>query len=448
MDNAFSRRTFLAGSVAASAALLAPRKVSAELDVRAGSEWPLPAHDLAGTRHGTPAAPSRVRWRRPIRGGVASPPAIVSGHVVAASVGGIVGAYALRDGTPRWQRNLGTAAYGSGQGLRHLGFFGGVALADRDVLVASESVHRLDGRTGATVWSTQPLRTATSDDYFWGAPVVVDDLVLVGSGSGGELPTARGRLTAYRLRDGALVWSTAFVPEGANGGGVIAPATVDVSLGEAYVATGAPYAAVPGSNPGTCSLFALSLETGAVLWVDQPYAGNTTGFDFNSAAVQVGPILVAANKDGIYGWDRLARKRLWHTRLTPSIARGQKAAGPTSGPEGGPVATDGTRVYVLSNDAASMGCVAAALAPASGHVLWRAKLPAQSYAAPALAGERLCIPSVDGRLRVLDAATGRGLGDVALGEPSSGAPVAAERTVVVGTGAAPYIPGHSLVCVD
>ena len=78
--------------------------------------------------------------------------------------------------------------------------------------------------------------------------MIADGLVLVGSGSGAELPTARGRLTAYSLRDGSLVWSTATVPPGANGGGVIAPTSVDLRAGLAYVATGSPYRAVPGPN--------------------------------------------------------------------------------------------------------------------------------------------------------------------------------------------------------
>ena len=102
----------------------------------------------------------------------------------------------------------------------------------------------------------------------------------------------------------------------------------------------------------------------------------------------VGRRLFATNKDGIFAWDRVRRRRLWHTRITNPLAGGLKSAGPTGGPEGGPIATDGRRVYVLSNDLTSMGCVAAALAPASGKVLWRTPLPAPTFAAPALAGSR------------------------------------------------------------
>ena len=48
-------------------------------------------------------------------------------------------------------------------------------------------------RPGARSGRSDPLRTSSSDDYFWGPPVVIGGLVLVGSGSGAELPTARGR---------------------------------------------------------------------------------------------------------------------------------------------------------------------------------------------------------------------------------------------------------------
>jgi outer membrane protein assembly factor BamB len=292
-----------------------------------------------------------------------------------------------------------------------------------------------------------PLRTPASDDYFWGLPTIVGPLVLVGSGSGAELPTARGRLSAYRLRDGVLVWSTATVPEGGNGGGIIGPASVDRRAGVVYVATGSPYEAAPGPNPGTCALMALRLRDGAVLWEDQVHAGDTRGLDFNSAPVIAGRLLLATAKDGVYAWDRVRRRRLWHQQITDPFGAGDATAGPTTGPEGGPIATDGRRAYVLSNDAATGGCVAAALAVQDGRELWRTALPAPSFAAPALAGRALCVAAADGTLRVLDADRGRILAEAALGDPSAAAPAVGHGRLVVGTGAQPYLPGSSLVCL-
>jgi outer membrane protein assembly factor BamB len=443
----FDRRTLiaLAGGLAV-AAIEAKAGRAIPLRGPTGS-WELPGHDLAATRRGGQIAGTRVDWRAELRGGAAGAPAIVGGTVFAASIGGVIASLDLATGHAHWRRSFVTPVYGSGAGARRLGFFGGVAVADGRIVAASDRVVALDKRTGRTIWRTKPLRTSTSDDYFWGPPVIARGLVLVGSGSGAELPTARGRLSAYSLRDGSLVWSTATVPPGTNGGGVIAPASVDLRANVAYVATGSPYRALPGTNPGTDSLLALRLSDGAIVWSDQIFSGDTHGFDFNSAPVILGRILVAASKDGFQAWDRVARRRLWHRRLTPALSKGSEVAGPTNGPEGGPVATDGRRIYVLSNDAARNSCVAAALAPATGHVLWRRRLPSFSFAAPAVAGDRLFAAGADGMLRGLETATGRVVAAVPLGAPSTGAPAVAEGRLVVGAGAEPFLPGHLLVCI-
>jgi eukaryotic-like serine/threonine-protein kinase len=455
-QNGITRRGLLAGGAAlavgasqAGTAYGSPRALSRFLaaEVAGASGWPTAGHDLSATRDGSSLSATAVRWTAHFPGGVPATAAISGGHVYVASGSGEVAALRLSNGSALWRRQLGTAKYGSGKAARELGFFGAVAIASGSVIAASDRVYCLDASTGATKWVTTPLRTATSDDYFWGAPVVVGGVVLLGSGSGAETPNARGKLTAYRLSDGALVWSTPMTPVGGNGGGIIGPSTVDPSSGAVYVATGAPYKTISGSNPGTCSLFELNLSDGQVVWQDQIFRANSTGFDFNSAPVIVGRRLFATNKDGIFAWDRVARKRLWHQRLTNPLAGGLKSAGPTGGPEGGPIATDGHRIYVLSNDIASMGCVAAALHPQTGKVYWRTALAGQSYAAPAVAGKRLCVPGADGNLRVLNTGTGKIVATVSLGSPSSAAPALSGGKLVVGTGAAPYIPGASLVCV-
>jgi outer membrane protein assembly factor BamB len=452
---ALTRRGLLAaggalaiGAAEAQAARAVPRTVRRRLaSAPVTGSWPLPAHDLSATRHGAPLTGVKELWRASFPGGVPASAAVLGDRVYAASAKGEVAALSLRDGKPAWRVSLGAATYGSGKAVRKLGFFGGVAASPAGVIVASERAHCLDPVTGATRWVAAALRTSTSDDYFWGAPVLVNGVALIGSGSGGEVPTARGHLTAYRVADGKLLWSTALAPPSGNGAGVIGPASVDPRAGVVYVATGAPYQKARGSNPGTCSLIALRLSTGAVIWHDQVFPGNSTGFDFNSAPVIVGRRLFATNKDGIFAWDRVDRRRLWHTRITDPLAGGLKSAGPTGGPEGGPIATDGRRVYALSNDLASQGCVAAALAPTDGKVLWRTPLPAPTFAAPALAGSELCVAGSDGTLRVLGSATGKILASTVLGQPSSAAPALANGRLFVGLGAQPYIPGNSLVCI-
>jgi len=114
-------------------------------------------------------------------GGVTGTPALVGNRVIAASLGGDVLAARPESGKILWKRHFPTARYGD----RDLGFFGGPAVSGGRLAVASDRVRCLSVQTGKTIWRSAPLRTETSDDYFWGPPLMVGDVVLVGSGSGG-----------------------------------------------------------------------------------------------------------------------------------------------------------------------------------------------------------------------------------------------------------------------
>jgi outer membrane protein assembly factor BamB len=455
-DDGLSRRALLAGGATLAAGLAAAQARAAvpaparhllrRIGAGNSTEWALPAHDLGATRNSPRRPGLHHKWSAKFPGGVPASAAIAAGVVYVASARGEVAALRLTDGSQIWRRKLGTFAYGSAEGKRRLGFFSGVALTADSVIVASQQAYRLDRATGKTVWQGKPLRTKASDDYFWGPPTIVGDAILIGSGSGGEVPTARGKLSAFALADGSLRWSTPMVPRGANGGGILSPASVDPEAGLAYVATGSPYEAVKGLNPGTCSLVAVGLDDGRIAWRDQVFPADRKGFDFNSAPVIFGSLLVATNKDGIYAWDRRTHKRVWNRQITDPLAGGATSAGPTGGPEGGPIASDGRRIYVLSNGAVNENCVAAAISP-GGRVLWRIALPAQTFAAPAVGGDRLYVAGSDGTLRALDGASGRIVAEAPLGGSSSAAPAIAAGHLVVGTGAAPYIPGDQLVCL-
>jgi outer membrane protein assembly factor BamB len=407
-------------------------------------DWTSSARDLAASRH-APRVPRGLheRWRLTMAGGVTGTPALVGDRIIAASLGGEVLGADLETGRVAWRRRFPTVRYGD----RDLGFFGGPAVSRGRLVLASDRLRCLSVRTGKTIWRSAPLRSKSSDDYFWGPPLIVGDLVLAGSGSGSELPTARGRLSAYSLRDGRMVWSTPMVPPGANGGGVLAPPTVDRGRGSVWVATGSPYKTVPGPNPGTASLVEIALRDGRVLWSDQVHPGDRRGLDFNSAVLLLGRGAVAANKDGIYAWDRIARRRLWHRRLTPASEKPGGPSGPTDGPEGGPIATDGKRIFALSNDGAIQQFTTAALEPATGRVLWRRSLGGLVFAAPLSAGGTLVIPVSSGRVFEVDAVTGRARDDGALSEPSACAPSSTRGLVFTGTGAAPFLPGDSLICL-
>jgi outer membrane protein assembly factor BamB len=435
----FGRRAFTAGTLAS---LWSVRPARAWVD----ADWALPARNLCGTRATLwPLSSLRERWRVTVAGGVTGAALVLDDTVVAASMGGEVVAIELASGRERWRRMLGTASYTGSDGPRALGFFAGAAAARGRIVLASDRVHCLDAQSGDTLWSSPPLRTQDSDDYFWGGVGIVGDLVLAGSGSGGETPTARGRLSAYDLRDGAARWSTPMVDEGAYGGGILAPATVDPLRGRIYVSTGAPYADDGTPIRGASSLVELSLD-GRVVHRDALPAGQVAGLDLNSAPLLLGRLALATAKDGVWAWDRIARRRLWHVQLTPSSSAAGQASGPSDGPEGGPIASDGWQVYVLSNDGAAGTFTAAALRPGTGEVLWRRELPGYTFAAPALAGGVLYTASAAGSLHALRCADGEPLAEAPLGAPSAGAVSSARGHVLVGVGAAPYLPGDELLC--
>jgi outer membrane protein assembly factor BamB len=236
------------------------------------------------------------------------------------------------------------------------------------------------------------------------------------------------------------------VPPGGNGGGILGQPTVDWRRRRVYVATGAAYVPQPGTGPGTDSLAELRLDDGEIVWADQVHAGDRRGLDLNSSPVLAGDLVVVAGKDGFRAWSRASRTRRWHAQITPASPSPGQPSGPTSGPEGGPIAFDGRRIYGLSNDAAAGTCVAVALDPGTGTVLWRNALPAFSFAAPAVGADAVAVPGSDGTLRLLAPGDGQLLSELPLLEPSSGAPSITRRRVLIGTGAGPFLPGNSLIC--
>jgi outer membrane protein assembly factor BamB len=445
-----SRGAFLGAAALAVVApgLLARRAAAAGGTVAVHGDWPQAAHDLSATR-ATRRAPKglAVLWGRPLTGGLTGPPVVVDHVVIAASLGGEVAAFDLADGRDRWRRAFEPAIYGSGEGAVALGFFGGCAVADGRVVVASDRMRCLRLRDGALLWEAAPLRPPGGDDYFWGAPVLACGLALAGSGAGSEATATRGRVSAYRLADGALRWSTPLVPKGANGGGVLSPVSVDPARGAVFAGTGAPYLPQPGSNPGTCSVVELALEDGRLRWSDQLHPGDLLGLDVNSAPVLTRHAIAVTAKDGVWAWERRSRARIWRRGLTPATPAGGGPAGPVNGPEGGPIASDGRRFYALSNDGDAGHAVAAALDARSGEVLWRRELGGLAFAAPALAGDLVCATTASGDLEVLGARDGLPVARVPLGGPSASAVSAAHGRLLLGVGAEPFLPGGALICV-
>ena len=139
----------------------------------------------------------------------------------------------------------------------------------------------------------------------------------------------------------------------------------------------------------------------------------------------------------------MRRTKLWHTAITPPVVQ----PGPTNGPEFGPLATDGHRLYALSNDADAGTVTVAALDPRTGAIAWRTPLPGFAFAAPAIAGDQLWTATAAGALHALDLRDGGLCRTIALDNPSASAVASAHGVVLTGTGAAPHLPGETLTAV-
>jgi hypothetical protein len=223
--------------------------------------------------------------------------------------------------------------------------------------------------------------------------------------------------------------------------------TDDRSTGSVWAATGAPYVPLPQPVPGASALVELSLRSGRVRWQDDVHPGDTRGLDLNSAPVLTRSTIAVTGKDGVWAWDRRTRARRWHVQLTPATPSGGGTAGPTNGPEGGPIAADDDRFLVLSNDEDRGVSVAASLDRRRGRERWRSDLGGLTFAAPAVAGGLVFAATASGDLEVLRTRDGSSVARVALGVPSAGAVAIGERRLLVGVGAEPFLPGGELVCV-
>lgn len=142
----------------------------------------------------------------------------------------------------------------------------------------------LDAKTGSELWSVQAERW--QDGYtITSAPLYYDGMVITGF-AGAEFAT-RGRVKAFRARDGVLLWTFYTVPgPGAfghdswpagsdawqyGGGSVWQTPAVDPELGLVYFATGNPGpdfrgAVRAGDNLFTASIVAIEARTGTYRW--------------------------------------------------------------------------------------------------------------------------------------------------------------------------------------
>ena len=188
------------------------------------------------------------------------------------------------------------------------------------------------------------------------------------------------------------------------------------------------FGAVPVIAAGTVyvgdldgTFHALDLETGETRW---SFTAEAAGFP-SAAAVSLDervPLVVVGDDTGVVrAFEQAAGTLVWEYETD-----GEISGGPTiveAGTDG-----DAARVFVGSQDA-SLAC----LTLADGSLRWKHSIADQIRCSPTVAHGRVFIAGCDGKLHVIDAATGTEAAAVPIDGPTGTTPAAATGHVYFGT---------------
>ncbi len=203
-------------------------------------------------------------------------------------------------------------------------------------------LHALDARTGHLLWKVDTLvdRQSHKPYSLSGVPLLAGDLVIVGN-AGGDFAGARGYVSAYDRRSGALRWRFYTVPrdpaqgkqdqphleaaiktwdpkhrwDAGSGGTVWDGMAYDPALNLVYFGTGnaAPYNHYVGGRSSGDELYAASLiavhaDSGTLAWYYQTVPGDRWDFDSSQKLVLADmdlqgkhrQVIMQAAKNGFY----------------------------------------------------------------------------------------------------------------------------------------------------
>jgi outer membrane protein assembly factor BamB len=188
------------------------------------------------------------------------------------------------------------------------------------------------------------------------------------------------------------------------------------------------FGAVPVIAAGTIyvgdldgTFHALDLETGVTRW---SFKAEAAGFS-SAAAVSLDervPLVVVGDDTGVVrAFDRSKGTVEWEYETDGEISGGPTIVAAESD-------SDQPRVFVGSQDA-SLAC----LHLADGALHWKHSIADQIRCSPTIADGRVFIAGCDGKLHVIDAATGTEVSAVPIDGPTGTTPAAAEGRVFFGT---------------
>ncbi|MGB2694581.1 MAG: PQQ-binding-like beta-propeller repeat protein [Dehalococcoidia bacterium] len=422
------------GSEPSAIVTLTPLEPTTPPNVAAGSSWPMLAHDVSSNFQNadeTTISTENVGqltelWHFETSGSVTGTPAVV-GDTVYVLAGG--GTYALDadTGEVRWDNS-------DVGGTSSPTYAGGTLF----VSTSGGDLYALNAKTGDVLWQAEidPHPRASG----FSSPVVVGDLVLIGSSSSEEAgaindATFRGALVAYDRESGDEVWRHYTVAPPFNGVSMWSTASVDLDANVVYGDTGNNYTGEASDTSD--SIFALDLETGDVLWNTQLTEGDVftignpqsedTDFGTNPILFKaeidgtMRPVVGAGQKSGMF-WvlDRETGEVVWNVQVSDGS--------PLIGGVFNNGAFDGERLIMAGNNATSdapggepangesepLGAasiptsVLTALNPADGTVAWERQLPAWVWA-PVTLANGVGFVSAESELQAFDVATGEKL---------------------------------------
>ncbi len=392
------------------------REASLSADIRGGGaqirlppptpneDWPMAGGYANHAMHHMSLSddPARI-WRTDIGAGAGSrdallaEPVIGGGRIYTIDTEAEVRAYDLNDGRLLWRRELPDPATNEDDG-ELLG--GGLAYGTDGRLYASTGfakVIALDAATGEEAWREDvgvPVRAA---------PTLNSGRVFV--------VTVENQTIALAARDGRKLWTHAGSPEVASLLGAPAPAVDQGAVIVAY---------------SSGELFALRVETGAVLWQDSVTAVRRTDASGNLRDIRARPV-IAGTRVYVLGYsglmtaiDLATGDRIWRADLggvhQPWIAGGY--------------------LYVLTDNADL-----AAVSTESGEVLWvthlqrwedpRDREGPVTWSGPLLASDRLVVGGSNDELLAVSPYDGRVLGYLDAGGAVTIPPVLARDTLVI-----------------
>ncbi|NJD10614.1 MAG: hypothetical protein FIB01_09335 [Gemmatimonadetes bacterium] len=299
----------------------------------------------------------RVRWTRPLGGGVLSHLLLRRGTLYVSAMDGVVYALDAKNGSVRWQAATGGYCHSS------------PVLAGNTLIVGSADaqVYGFDARSGQERW-----RFATGGPVYASA-AVAKGVAAIASGDGVvyglDVRTGRERWR-FPLPAGPSAFAQS--PAGTDGERFF------IGAWDRYV-------------------YALDAATGAELW---RYAATPTSFYYSAAigapAVTGGRLYVPSNDNVLHAVDARTGAPVW-TVKSPGDKYGYSSPRVVGG-----------RIYIgCLGDKGEVRCLAAE----DGRELWVAATGSTIYeSSPAVANGRVAIGSVDGHLWLLDARDGKQLG--------------------------------------